>query len=75
MKPSILLSVLVLASVQWPAWAQQPATAPARNAQSQERPLAARVLEAEHATYPRALAMVARGEVRMGGDGKAIFRT
>ena len=44
MKPSILLSVLVLASVQWPAWAQQPATAPARNAQSQERPLAARVL-------------------------------
>ena len=40
MKPSILLSVLVLASVQWPAWAQQPATAPARNAQSQERPVA-----------------------------------
>jgi integrating conjugative element protein (TIGR03759 family) len=45
MKPSILLSALVLASVQWPAWAQQPATAPARNAQSQERPLAARVLD------------------------------
>ena len=40
-----------------------------------EETLAARVLEAEHATYPRALAMVARGEVRMGGDGKAIFRT
>ena len=35
----------MLASVQWPAWAQQPATAPARNAQSQERPLAARVLD------------------------------
>ena len=45
MKPSILLSALVLASVQWPIWAQQPATAPARNAQSQERPLAARVLD------------------------------
>ncbi|WP_230653794.1 TIGR03759 family integrating conjugative element protein, partial [Pseudomonas aeruginosa] len=45
MKPSIILSALLLASVQWPAWAQQPATAPARNAQSQERPLAARVLD------------------------------
>src|SRR3990167_8870549 len=45
MKPSIILSALLLASVQWPAWAQQSATAPARNAQSQERPLAARVLD------------------------------
>ena len=45
MKPSIILSVLLLASVQWPAWAQQPAKAPARNAQSQEHPLAARVLD------------------------------
>ena len=45
MKPSIILSALLLASTQWPAWAQQPATAPARNAQSQERPLVARVLD------------------------------
>lgn len=46
MKPSILLFAVLLASAQWPAWAQQqPATAPARNAQSQERPLAARVLD------------------------------
>jgi len=45
MKPSIILSALLLASTQWPAWAQQPATAPARNAQSQERPLAARILD------------------------------
>ena len=45
MKPSILLCALVLASVQWATWAQQPATAPARNAQSQERPLAALVLD------------------------------
>ena len=29
MKPSIILSALLLASTQWPAWAQQPATAPA----------------------------------------------
>ena len=56
MKPSILLSVLVLASVQCPAWAQQPATAPARNAQSQERPLAAPVVgrrEASERGLPR----------------------
>ena len=46
MKPSILLFAVLLASAQWPAWAQQqPATAPARNAQSQERALAARVLD------------------------------
>ncbi|QLF92086.1 TIGR03759 family integrating conjugative element protein [Pseudomonas sp. ABC1] len=45
MKPLILLSALMLASVQWPAWAQQPSTASARNAQSQERPLAARTLD------------------------------
>ncbi|VFT27680.1 lytic transglycosylase, catalytic [Pseudomonas aeruginosa] len=45
MKPSIILSALLLASTQWPAWAQQPATAPARNAQSQERPLVARILD------------------------------
>ena len=45
MKPSIILAARRLASVQWPAWAQQAATAPARNAQSQERPLAARVLD------------------------------
>ncbi|HCF6900236.1 TPA: TIGR03759 family integrating conjugative element protein [Pseudomonas aeruginosa] len=43
MKPSIILSALLLASTQWPALAQQPATVPARNAQSQERPLAARI--------------------------------
>ena len=42
MKPSIILSALLLASAQLPAWAQQPATAPARNAQSQERPLVTR---------------------------------
>ncbi|WP_454693384.1 TIGR03759 family integrating conjugative element protein [Achromobacter aegrifaciens] len=42
MKPSILLSTLLLVSAQSPAWAQQPATAPARNAQSQERTLVAR---------------------------------
>ncbi len=35
--------------------------------------LAARVLEAEHRIYPEALAMLARGEVRMGGDGRAQF--
>ncbi|WP_088138663.1 TIGR03759 family integrating conjugative element protein [Achromobacter xylosoxidans] len=42
MKPSIILSALLLASAQLPAWAQQPVTAPARNAQNQERPLVAR---------------------------------
>ncbi|PWW03350.1 formyltetrahydrofolate-dependent phosphoribosylglycinamide formyltransferase [Hoeflea marina] len=36
--------------------------------------LSARVLEAEHRLYPEALAMVARGAVRMGADGQAIFR-
>ena len=35
--------------------------------------LAARVLSAEHALYPRALAMLARGEVRMSGEGRAAF--
>lgn len=35
--------------------------------------LAARVLEAEHRIYPRALAMLARGEVRMRGDGRSSF--
>ncbi len=45
MKPSIILSALLLASAQLPAWAQQPATSPARNAQSQERPLVARILD------------------------------
>ena len=45
MKPSIILSVLLLAFAQWPVWAQQPPAAPARNAQSQERPLAARALD------------------------------
>lgn len=33
--------------------------------------LAARVLEAEHRIYPLALAMVARGEIRMTSDGRA----
>ncbi len=42
MNPSIILSALLLASAQLPAWAQQPVTAPARNAQNQERPLVAR---------------------------------
>ena len=42
MQPSIILFALLLASAQLPAWAQQPATAPARNAQSQERPLVTR---------------------------------
>ncbi len=50
MKPSILLFAVLVASSQWPAWAQQPATTPARNAQSQERPLAARVLDDRVAT-------------------------
>lgn len=36
--------------------------------------LAARVLEAEHRIYPKALAMVVRGEVRMTGDGTSQFR-
>ena len=35
--------------------------------------LAARVLEAEHRIYPLALAMLARGDVRMGGDGRTRF--
>jgi len=35
--------------------------------------LAARVLEAEHRIYPEALALLARGGVRMSGDGRAIF--
>jgi formyltetrahydrofolate-dependent phosphoribosylglycinamide formyltransferase len=35
--------------------------------------LATRVLEAEHRIYPLALAMLARGEVRMSGDNRAQF--
>ncbi|OCW55879.1 phosphoribosylglycinamide formyltransferase [Hoeflea olei] len=35
--------------------------------------LAARVLEAEHRIYPEALAMLALGKVRMGGNGQARF--
>lgn len=35
--------------------------------------LAARVLEAEHRIYPLALAMLARGEVRMSGDNRTQF--
>ena len=35
--------------------------------------LAARVLEAEHRIYPEALAMLARGKVRMSGGGRAQF--
>lgn len=35
--------------------------------------LAARVLEAEHRIYPRALAMLASGQVRMTGDGGTQF--
>lgn len=35
--------------------------------------LAARVLEAEHRIYPKALAMLARGDVRMTGNGRAVF--
>jgi phosphoribosylglycinamide formyltransferase-1 len=35
--------------------------------------LAARVLEAEHKIYPQALAMLARGEVRMSGDRRSQF--
>ncbi|WP_422373572.1 phosphoribosylglycinamide formyltransferase [Hoeflea sp.] len=36
--------------------------------------LAARVLEAEHRIYPKALAMLVRGEVRMTGDGRSQFK-
>ena len=35
--------------------------------------LAARVLKAEHRLYPKALAMLAQGKVRMTGDGNALF--
>ena len=35
--------------------------------------LAARVLEAEHMIYPVALAMLARGEIRMSGDGRTQY--
>jgi phosphoribosylglycinamide formyltransferase 1 len=35
--------------------------------------LAARVLGAEHALYPQALAMLARGSVSMGLDGRSAF--
>lgn len=35
--------------------------------------LAARVLEAEHSIYPVVLAMLARGEIRMSGDGRTQF--
>ena len=45
MKPSIILSALLLASAQLSAWAQQPATAPTRNTQSQERSLIAHALD------------------------------
>ena len=45
MRPSIILSALLLASAQLSAWAQQPATAPARNTQSQERSLIARSVD------------------------------
>lgn len=45
MKPSIILFAFLLVSMQLPAWAQQPTTAPSRNAQSQERPLVARILD------------------------------
>ena len=44
MKPAIIFSALLLASAQLPTWAQQPATATAGNAQSQERPLVTRTL-------------------------------
>lgn len=36
--------------------------------------LAARVLAAEHRLYPQALAMLARGDVAMGADGRSRFR-
>jgi len=45
MKPTIILSAFLLASAQLPAWAQQPATAPAGSAHSQERPLVTRSLD------------------------------
>ena len=45
MKPAIILSALLLVSAQLSAWAQQPTTAPAGNAQSQERPLVTRALD------------------------------
>ena len=45
MKPAIILSALLLASAQLPAGAQQPATAPAGNAHSQERSLIAHALD------------------------------
>ena len=35
--------------------------------------LASRVLQAEHRLYPRALAMLARGDVAMGEDGRSVF--
>lgn len=35
--------------------------------------LAERVLAVEHRLYPAALAMLARGDVRMGDDGKSCF--
>jgi integrating conjugative element protein (TIGR03759 family) len=46
MKPPIILAALLLASSQLPAWGQPPTTTPARTAQSQERPLIARILDA-----------------------------
>ena len=45
MKPSILLTLFLLAAAQLPVWAQQPATAQSRNAQSQERPVIGRILD------------------------------
>ncbi|MCY0094540.1 phosphoribosylglycinamide formyltransferase [Hoeflea ulvae] len=36
--------------------------------------LSQRVLEAEHRIYPKALAMLARGDVRMSRDGRALFK-
>lgn len=36
--------------------------------------LAARVLEAEHRIYPKALAMLARGDVRMTGEGRTQYK-
>ncbi|HHW1764635.1 TPA: TIGR03759 family integrating conjugative element protein [Pseudomonas aeruginosa] len=45
MKPAIFLAVLLLASPQLTAWAQQPATAQSRSTQSQERFLVGRTLD------------------------------
>ncbi|GJA44587.1 integrating conjugative element protein [Aeromonas caviae] len=45
MKPSIFLTLILLATAQSPAWAQQPATAQSRIAQSQERPVGSRILD------------------------------